>query len=58
MRPFKVRLVGLGDEAVPAWLPEVFAAEGIDFLHRECTTEEDLARYAADADLVWVWGSD
>jgi D-3-phosphoglycerate dehydrogenase len=57
VRPFKVRLVGLGDEVVPAWLPEVFAAEGIDFLHRECTTEEDLARHAADADLVWVWGS-
>jgi hypothetical protein len=47
VRPFKVTLVGLGDEVVPAWLPETVAAEGIDFLHWECTTGEDLARRAA-----------
>jgi D-3-phosphoglycerate dehydrogenase len=57
VRPFNVRLVGLGEEQAPAWLARVFAAEGIDFLHRECTTGEDLATYAGDADLVWVWGS-
>src|SRR5438876_780293 len=57
MRPFKVALVGLEGEVVPAWVYAAFRAEGIDFLQQECTTTEELDQYAGDADLVWVWGS-
>ena len=54
---FKVALVGIEGQPVPEWVPERFAQERIDFLVRECTTGEELAQHAGDADLVWVWGS-
>ena len=57
MRPFKAALVGLQGEIVPDWVRGAFTEESIDFLPQECTNADDLARYAADADLVWVWGS-
>ena len=57
MRPFKVALVGVEGEPVPDWVFQELAKEGIDFFVRECATREELAQYAGDADLVWVWGS-
>ena len=57
MRPFKVALVGVEGEPVPDWVSQELTKEGIDFFVRECTTREELAQYAGDADLVWVWGS-
>src|SRR5579872_7268304 len=57
MRSFQAALVGLQGEEVPEWVRRVLRDGGVDFLERECTTPEDLERYAAGADLVWVWGS-
>jgi D-3-phosphoglycerate dehydrogenase len=47
----------LQGEPLPEWVPAAFRREGIDFFQRECTTGEELEKYAGDADLVWVWGS-
>ncbi len=62
MARFKVALVALDeqlshDEAMPPdWIAESLAKEGIDFVLRECTTQEELAQHAGDADVVWVFG--
>jgi D-3-phosphoglycerate dehydrogenase len=57
MRPFKVALVGVEGEPVPDWVLGEFKKEGIDFLSRECSSKEELGKYAGDAHLIWVWGS-
>ena len=40
--------------ATVPWVQERLAGEGVDFAFHMCKTKEDLARYAADADVVWV----
>jgi D-3-phosphoglycerate dehydrogenase len=57
MPPFKVVLVDIDGNNVPAWVGEALAKEGIDFVARECKTSAELARHAGDADVVWNWGS-
>ena len=57
MRPFKAALVGLLGEEVPEWVRGALRDEGIDFVQHECHNREELEQYAAEADLVWVWGS-
>ena len=57
MSRFKVVLVDFDGNSLPAWVSEAFAKEGIDFVARECKTTADLAQHAADADVVWNWGS-
>lgn len=59
MRPFKVVLVETKEPAttVPRWVREKLATDGIDFVVRGCETQDDLAAYASDANLVWIWGS-
>ena len=56
MKRFKVALVALDGQTVPDWVPENLAQQGIDLVVHECLTDEDLAQYAADADLVWLFG--
>ena len=56
MKRFKVALVALDGQTVPGWVPEDLAKEGIDLVVHECKTDEDLARHAADADVVWLFG--
>jgi D-3-phosphoglycerate dehydrogenase len=56
MRGFKVALVGLDGQEVPDWVTARLRDEDIDLVARECLTDEDLARYAADADVVWLFG--
>jgi D-3-phosphoglycerate dehydrogenase len=56
MNRFKVALVGLDGQTVPAWVPERMAQAGIGFAVHECLTDEELLRHAADADLVWLFG--
>ena len=53
---FKVALVAMDADEVPAWVESGIADVGIDFVQEECETAEDLARVAGDADLVWVFG--
>jgi len=56
MRSFKVALVALDGQTVPDWVPENLARKGIDLAVHECLNDEDLAQYAADADIVWLFG--
>ncbi|MEP7359843.1 MAG: C-terminal binding protein, partial [Anaerolineales bacterium] len=57
MKRFKVALVDDNGFAVPAWVLETFEKEGIEFVAQNCAGNDDLARHAGDADVVWVWGS-
>jgi len=56
MDHFKVALVGLSGQVMPDWVPERMAEAGISFVAQECTTRQELARYAGDADVVWIFG--
>lgn len=57
---FKVALVALDPQAseggIPDWVTDAFRAEFMHFVYEECTTKEDIARVAGDADIVWVFG--
>jgi D-3-phosphoglycerate dehydrogenase len=57
MSRFKVALVSLNNQTVPEWVSESLAQAGIEFVAHDCTSREELARHAADADVVWVLGS-
>src|SRR5581483_10214160 len=57
MNRFKVALVALDHQTVPDWVPETFAKAGIDFVAQECTSRQELANLAGDADVVWVFGT-
>ncbi len=59
MRPFKAALIEITEPAtsVPPWVTHALESEEVDFLVRGCRTRADLAAYASDADLVWVWGN-
>lgn len=57
MSRFKVALVGLNNQTVPEWVSGPLAQAGIEFVAHDCTTREELARHAGDADVVWVLGS-
>lgn len=53
----RFKAVLLENYPVPAAALDTLAQAGIDFAVHECRTPADLSQYAADADLVWVWGS-
>jgi D-3-phosphoglycerate dehydrogenase / 2-oxoglutarate reductase len=57
MDTFKVALVGLDGQEPPDWVGERFVQEKITFVYKECTSREELADTAGDADIVWVFGS-
>ncbi|MBI1917912.1 MAG: C-terminal binding protein [Planctomycetes bacterium] len=56
MKRFKVALAALDGQTVPDWVPLDLAREGIDLVVHECVNDEDVAQYAADADIVWLFG--
>jgi D-3-phosphoglycerate dehydrogenase / 2-oxoglutarate reductase len=56
MARFKVVQVANDGYAVPDWVAPQLAQAGIDFSIADCWNQDDLARHAADADLVWVFG--
>jgi D-3-phosphoglycerate dehydrogenase len=56
MTCFKVALVAFDAPSVPDWVPTKLAQEGIDLVIHECRSDDDLARHAADADVVWLFG--
>lgn len=57
LETFKVALVALDGNTVPEWVPERFARHGIEFVAGECHGRQALRETAADADVVWVFGS-
>src|SRR5262245_39615702 len=54
---FKVALVGLDNQTVPDLVVAAFAEQAINFVVHECENREELAHWAGDADIVWVFGS-
>ena len=52
----KVALVDLDGKPVPAWVPPALRDENMDLVIHDCKTCAELANYAADADLVWLFG--
>ena len=59
MRPFKVALIEITEPAtsVPQWVTSTLESEELDFVVRGCRTRSDLATYASDANLIWLWGN-
>jgi len=56
MQRFKVALNCADDGHVADWVRHRLAKEGIDLVARRCTTREELAQCAGDADIVWTGG--
>ena len=56
MTRFKVAMVHMDPEELPAWVPETMANHDIEFVFEECETRAQLASCAGDADVVWVFG--
>ena len=54
--PVKVALVDLDGQTVPVWVPQTLDREGITLMIRQCNSREELATYARDADIVWLFG--
>lgn len=46
-----------GFPGVPAWVSDAFAQAGVAYLARDCRTAAEVLAAAAQADVVWVWGS-
>ena len=57
MKHFKVALVGLSGQTVPPWVADTLNQQGIEFVAHECVTRAELAHYAGDADIVWMFGA-
>ncbi len=58
MGQFKVALVALDKRRIglPEWVKSGLDDNNIEWVHRECTTREELSEFASDADIVWVHG--
>ncbi len=56
MAGFKVAMVHMDAEELPAWVTETMAEHDIEFVFEECETRAQLAACAGDADVVWVCG--
>ena len=56
MTRFKVAMVHMDPEELPAWVPETMANRDIEFVFEECETRAQLASCAGDADVVWIFG--
>jgi len=57
MSSFKVVLMDRDLGTVPDWVKSTFAENGIAFDARKCASMGEVAACAADADVVWNWGS-
>src|SRR5438270_7097149 len=53
---FKVALVDLDGQTVPAWVRERLDQEGIELVVHDCKTSAELSAHAGDADVVWLFG--
>jgi D-3-phosphoglycerate dehydrogenase len=56
MARFKVVMVIQDNNPLPDWVGQRLADAGIDFSVHLCWSAEELAHWAADADLVWSYG--
>ncbi|MHB1191379.1 MAG: NAD(P)-dependent oxidoreductase [Armatimonadota bacterium] len=51
---FKVAFIASDVQPVPDWIGERIKAAGIEFVHHECYSREDLEKYASDADVLYL----
>lgn len=56
MADFTAALVAMDGQAIPPWVAQELADNGITLVSGECSTGADLIKLAADADVVWVFG--
>ena len=56
MARLKVTLAAIDAPEVPAWVAPQLAEKNIDLVIHECTTQDELLKYAGDADIVWLFG--
>jgi D-3-phosphoglycerate dehydrogenase len=52
----KVALVDLDGQTVPDWVAPALSREGVELITRQCNSRADLAEYAANAEIVWLFG--
>lgn len=52
----KVALVDLDGQPVPDWVPKKLQDAGLDLTIRQCNTREEIAKHAADAEIIWLFG--
>ena len=57
MRPLKVAYVETQGDSVPTWVAKSLKEHGIDLSAHPCTSGQELALHAGDADVVWVFGN-
>jgi D-3-phosphoglycerate dehydrogenase len=56
MKAFKVALVALDGHEVPKCVYEQFEREAVQLVVKPCSNRQELAEYAGDADIVWLFG--
>ena len=54
--PLKVALVDLDGQTVPQWVGATLKREGVELIVQQCNTCKDLAEYAKDAEVIWLFG--
>ncbi|HEX3724725.1 MAG TPA: C-terminal binding protein [Pirellulales bacterium] len=54
--PLKVALVDLDGQPVPDWVRASFVGENLELTIEPCATRDELARHAAQANVVWLFG--
>src|SRR3954464_12510253 len=52
----KVALVDLDGQPLPDWVRQSVGSKEMELTVCECKTREELAKHAADADIVWLFG--
>jgi len=57
MKKFKVALIANDGEIIPNWVEKRFNEENIEFVYHNCHTQEELKRYAGDADVLFLVSS-
>ncbi len=55
--PFQVALIGHSDPTLPAWLSPRLRAAGIDFVHAQCDSPQEIVSLAGRAQVLWTFGS-
>src|SRR5690349_18623620 len=56
MTAFKVALVARDGQELRPSVSERFEREGVQLVVRPCSTRQELAMCAGDADVVWLFG--
>ncbi len=53
----KVAMISADEAEIPARAAAAVRAYGMELICRKCRTEDDLRQFAADADVLWLFGA-